>query len=398
MYFKYLGFDLNKNQNVTGNLEAQDLEEAQSILIKKNIVIKKIDNNIITKKSNYIVIYFQKDFLEEFTEKLFYFLISDTELQTALKLMLLDENNKNIKSFIQFILEELNKGNSFYNALVEQKITNIPFYYLESIKIAEENNNIPFVLEKLVEYNEEANDNKDNIKQALTYPAIIFLVSSAVLVFMMTTIVPKIVSMFEKGHKELPNITKHIISVSDFLVNHYITIIYSGILLALGMIFLYKKSIKFKSFIHLFLLKIPVYGELVQNKELGRFLSLLYILLKNNIPSNKSLNIASNIIDNVVLKKEFDKNISYLSDGLSISDAFKNTKYIKKEFINFLFLSDVNNNLMDISKKTSIILKKKNNKTVKKFISVLEPMSMIVIGGMLGTIIIGILLPIFSLG
>jgi len=397
MFFKYFGFDLDSNTNVNGNIEAQDIEEAKEILIKKNIVVKKIDSNEISSKNNYFN-FFQKDFLDEFTEKLFYFLISDIELQTAFKLMLLDEHNKNLKSFIQFLLEKLNQGNSFYSALEEQKIIKIPFYYLESIKIAEENNNIPFVLEKLVEYNEEKNDNKDNIKQALTYPFIILLVASGVLVFMMTSIVPKIVSMFEKGHKELPHITQSIINISDFLVNNYMNLFYSITLLTLTFIISYKKLKYIKSFVHLFLLKIPVYGELVQNKELGRFLSLLYILLKNNIPANKSLNIASNIIDNVILKKEFKNNISYLSDGLSISEAFKNTKYIKKEFINFLFLSDANNNLMDISKKTSMILKKKNTKTVKKFIAVLEPMSMIVIGGMLGTIIIGILLPIFSLG
>jgi type II secretory pathway component PulF len=397
MYFKYYGFDLDNNKDVDGNIEAQDIEEARNILIKKNIVIKKIDNNESSNKNNYFR-FFQEDFLDEFTEKLFYFLISDIELQTAFKLMLLDEHNKNLKSFIQFLLEKLNQGDSFYSALKEQTITKIPFYYLESIKIAEENNNIPFVLEKLVEYNEEKNDNKDNIKQALTYPFIILLVASGVLVFMMTSIVPKIVSMFEKRHKELPNVTQYIINISDFLVNNYIHLLYLSVLTGIILFYSYKKITKFKEFIHLFLLKIPVYGELVQNKELGRFLSLLYILLKNNIPANKSLNIASNIIDNIILKKEFKRNISYLSDGLSISDAFKNTKYIKKEFINFLFLSDANNNLMDISKKTSLILKKKNTKTVKKFIAVLEPMSMIIIGAMLGTIIIGILLPIFSLG
>lgn len=394
--YSYEGLDLQGNEKVSGTIAGASVIEAKSMLEQQNIIVNKIKPlNSATAKYNFFKNYTK--LVNVFTEELYSFLSSGIELKVALGLMKEKTDDKDISKLIDKVLSDLSNGKSFYYSLNNQKIVPFSFYYLESVKIAEENNNIPYVLEKLIEYQENKEADKDSVSQALTYPAIVLAVSSFVLVYLMTSVVPKIVAMFDTNNQELPRITSIVISISEYLTANYIYLTVSLIAIIMLITFLYKFSPKFKYLIHYFFLKVPFIGSLIQNKELGRFLYLLYLLLNAKVPPNKALKLSENIIENLVLKKEFKDNLNLLKDGKSIEDAFKSSKMISKDFLNFIFLSEYNNNMKDIAHKTSQKLSKQSAKRVKRFIAALEPMTMIVVGSIIGVIVISILLPIFNL-
>jgi len=400
MFFNYKGINKNKGTEIKGEIEANSLEEASRKLISQNIIFEKIEEtrNTNKKKSNKKWFVNENKLIYIFITELNQFMQLNVDLKIALKLLSQKEKNNLLKSIYENILYKLESGSSFNSALQEQNLITFPIFITESIKIAEEGNNLKFVFKKLSEYLENISETKDGVLQALLYPVLIFITALLVVSYMLTSIVPKVVQLFQNNHQELPDITIFVISVSNYLQEDGIYILTSIIIISLTIIYFYKKSHFVRYKIDNLFLKIPIYGKLLQNKELSRFLSLLHILLKNNMSTDKALSVAKNIIDNVVLKKEFTEKIALLSTGDSLSNIFSDSKNINEDFLNLMFLSDKNNNLADISKTNSELLSKKNKKVLKTLMTLIEPISMLIVGIFIAIILIAILLPIFTMG
>jgi len=395
MFFSYTGIDKDQKE-INGTIEANTIEEAKSKLENKIIIlnIKKLNNNkifsFLSKKED-------EKFIYLFTEDLYSYLNNNINIKIAINLIKEKKIKLKYKNFLNILLKELSKGNKLTRALKKQNIIYIEEYYLETIKIGENYNNLTNVLKELINYLENKIENKNNILQALTYPLIVLTLSIFVLGYMLIEVFPKIIDMFQKNNQELPELTQIILNISNFLINNYLLLSTFILIIFILNIYLYKNNNKFKETIHKILLKLPLYKDIIQNKELTNFLYLLHLLLKVKIQPNKALLISKNIISNIILKKEFEKNLEQLKNGITIEEAFKKTEILNKDFLNFIYLSDYNNTMKETSFKLSKKLEKTNKQKIKKIITYLEPLTMLFVGTILGIIIISILLPIFTL-
>jgi type II secretory pathway component PulF len=280
MKFKYTAFD-KTGKKQKGIIEADNIQSAKAQL--KNLVIL----DIKPYKSFSFNISFSKKVNKNELSKLFLtlglYLKSSIPLINAIKLTKNQLENPKLIRFLDFVEKEVKEGKSFFNAIESQNIIYIPPYIINSIKVGEESGKLAIVLIEMAKFLKDEDKLFSKTKQALIYPLFIIIVAIFMIGFMLTTVVPKIVKVFENLNQKLPSITVFVINTGNFLKENYLIISISILAIIALFIFSYKKIYKFRFFIDSLMLKIPVVKKIIISKELGRFSYLVYILTSSGV-------------------------------------------------------------------------------------------------------------------
>jgi len=212
MVFSYKGIDKN-GKNISGTIEAQNIDNAKFKLKQKKILIEsiKVKKSFTFKKINFR--YKIKPLeLAIISRNLSIYLNSGITISVALKLLSQNyKNNKRLFAFFDSILSYLDEGKNFYTALTLQKIITLPEFYLQSIKVSEEGGMLKEVLSELSIYLKEQDRIKKQLISSLTYPSFIIIISIFMVGFMLSFIVPKITAIFAQTGQKLPKITEFVI-------------------------------------------------------------------------------------------------------------------------------------------------------------------------------------------
>ena len=394
MYFKYKAYD-KSGKKISGKIEADDIDIAKSKL--KDLIL--ID--IKPTKNLSLNISFSKTIPKIKLAKLFttlgLYLKSGITLINAIKLTKNQQEDIKIEKFLNYLYKEISEGKTLSNALKSQKIIKLPNFIISSFQIGEESSTLDIVMIKMANFLKTEHQIEAKSKQALIYPFFIVIVSIFMVAFMLTTVVPKIVKVFSNLHQELPNITKIVISSGNFLQNNWI--ILSS--LVLGAIFLfsfsYKKIEKFKYFIDSLALKTPLISKIIEAKEIGRFTYLTYILTHSGINYIQAIKLSSNTIENSKIKKIFDTALDEVVEGKKFSVALAKAGFWDKSFLQALSLAEETSDVSNIMQNLSEIYFEENENRINTFLSLLEPMLIIIVGGVIGFIVTALLLPMFSM-
>ena len=391
MKFKYKAFN-KEGKKIKGIIEASDINEAKEKL--SNLYILEIKPTFSFNLS------FKKVKKSEISKVLYtlgLYLKSSIPLKKALNLAKNQTQNPKIEKFLSFIQKEIESGKSFKAALDSQNIINLPSYISNSINIAENSGKLDIILIELSKFLKDEEKIASKTTQALMYPLFIISVSIVLLIVMLTTIVPKIVTIFKNLNKNLPSSTEFVLNLSAFMQKNYMIILAVFIFFILAFKILYSKSQKFKLLIDSFLLKIPITKNLITSKELGRFSYMLYTLTSSGVNFINALNMAINTIQNEKIKLYFQKALQEVIEGKKLSTSLKKFNFYDKNFIESIALAEESGEIENILKNISeIYLEEYENKT-NILLSLLEPIMMVIIGGIIGFIVTAMLLPIFSM-
>ena len=391
MKFKYKAFN-KEGKKIKGIIEASDINEAKEKL--SNLYILEIKPTFSFNLS------FKKVKKSEISKVLYtlgLYLKSSIPLKKALNLAKNQTQNPKIEKFLSFIQKEIESGKSFKSALDSQNIINLPSYISNSINIAENSGKLDIILIELSKFLKDEEKIASKTTQALMYPLFIVSVSIVLLIVMLTTIVPKIVTIFKNLNKDLPSSTEFVLNLSAFMQKNYMIILAVFIFFILAFKILYSKSQKFKLLIDSFLLKIPITKNLITSKELGRFSYMLYTLTSSGVNFINALNMAINTIQNEKIKFYFQKALQEVIEGKKLSTSLKKFNFYDKNFIESIALAEESGEIENILKNISeIYLEEYENKT-NILLSLLEPIMMVIIGGIIGFIVTAMLLPIFSM-
>ena len=394
MIFKYKAYD-KSGKKISSKIEADSIKEAKNKLTDYIIIeikpIKKLNLNISFSSK------ISKLKLSRTLHTLGLYLNSGISIINSLKLTKNQQEDIKLEKFLEYLYQEINKGKSFYNALNSQKILKLPNYIISSIKIGEESSKLDVVLIEMSEYLKIESKIESKSKQALIYPLFIFIVSIFMVVFMLTTIVPKIMKVFNTMHQHLPPITQFVINSSNFLKHNYLSISFIIIMIIISFIFSYKKIYKVRYLIDSFLLKLPIISNMIQAKELSRFTYLLFILTNSGINFVQSLNLATNTLENEKIKLIFDKALQEVIKGKKFSISLSKVGFWDKTFLQSIALAEETSNISSIMKNLSEIYFEENEVRINTLLSLLEPVMIILIGGIVGFIVTALLLPMFSI-
>ncbi len=341
-----------------------------------------------------------QDNLALFCRELSTYLKSGMTIITALKLMIDGhKNSKKFHLFLNSILNLIEEGNSLNMTLNTQKVYDIPLFFSRSIKVAENSGTLKEVLLKMGDFFSFQTKLKKDLGTALAYPLFMVIISLIMVSVMIVFIIPKVTSIFVETNQELPALTKFVLGVSDFLTDNYILLT----IFIVAIVVIFKLSYKFIEFfkymIDRFTLMIPLVGSLTHNFQIGRFSYVTAIMLKSGVSFAEAIKLSVGVVDNIALKKILSEASTKVVEGNRFSTALAISKnsLIKKNFLQSLAVGEESSEVPAVLDNISTLYFEENSDKTKLMLSLIEPILMLVVGGIVGIIVAAMLLPIFSL-
>ncbi len=391
MKFKYVGFN-KEGKKVKGIIEASDIQEAKQKL--SDIAITDIKQ-----KRGFNISFgsVKKSELAKILNVIGLYLKASIPLKKAINLAKNQTQNQKLQKFLSFIEDEIKEGKTLSEAIKNQKIIKLPPYIIHSIQIAQNSSNLDLILIENAKFLQEEDKINSKSTQALIYPSFIIIISLILVIVMMNTVVPKIIKIFQNLNQNLPTVTKITISISHFLQNNYILLSVGFIIALLAFSFAYKKVLFFRKIIDSLILKTPLLKRLSISKNLGRFSSLTYTLTNSGIHFMNAVNLASKTIDNEILKEKFQKALNEVLEGKKLSTSLKKQNFPDISFIEAIALIEETGESKNIMQNLKEIYLQEYRSKVSILLSLLEPIMILIVGGVIGFIVISMLLPIFSM-
>ncbi len=399
MLFKYKGMT-KQGKSAKGTIEASSIDEAKQKLKAQGIFYQDISESSQINIKNFSQRQMPGPLLSSFAKELSSYLNSGMTVLTAIKLIEgQHKNEKKYTSFLASLRTMIEEGKSLYHALASQSVYSMPDFFLQSINVAGQSGKMVPVLIQMGTFFSSQAKVKKQVSNAMAYPLFIFIVAILMTGFLIAVVVPKITGIFADTGQELPDITKFVLGVSDFLTNNYIAII-AGFL---GTIFAFKLAYKhiygFKKAYDSFMLKMPVIGELIQNHELGRFSYILSLMLDSGVSYAHAVKLATTTFSNAAMKESFESASERVIEGNKLSTSLQRGKGVlpKRNFMQALALGEESSEVASILSNVAALYREENDDRLKMLLSLLEPFMMLFIGLVVGVIVAAMLLPIFSM-
>ncbi len=299
------------------------------------------------------------------------------------------------KSFNQLIYELL-KGENLSDAMMAQGET-YPKLLINMVKTAEMTGDLPSILDDMADYYTSMERTKKQMISAMIYPSVVLVLAFAVLIFMLTYLVPQFSGMFAENDATLPALTLAIIGISDFIKTNYIILIIAIIGIILIFVYLYKKVISFKTMIQTILMHIPVIKNIIIYNEISNFTKTFASLINHGVFITDSMEILSKVTNNEVYKRIINKTLVNLAKGDSISSAFKGEWAIPIVAYEMLVTGENTGQLGLMMEKVADHFQLLHKTIIDQMKSLLEPIMICFLAVVVGVILISIVQPMFSI-
>ena len=317
-------------------------------------------------------------------------------LVQSLNVIITQTVNPQFKKTLAQVKEEVNEGNSLAQSISHYPAVFSPFY-VNMVRAGEASGTLNVVLDRLADFNESQQIMRGKIRAALTYPAFMFIIGSAVLFFMTTFIVPKITGIFEEMHQSLPGITIVLIAVSNFFRFYWFLIILFIAVLVLGLRHYFTKTIKGQYHWDRLTITVPFIGALIHRMAMARFSRTLGTLLQSGVPLLTALAIVKNVVDNRLIADVINKASGDVEEGQSLSGTLGQSPLIPPLMIQMIAVGEQSGNLEAMLYKVANSYESEVESNITVMTSMLEPLMILVMGLFVAFIVLSILLPIFEM-
>lgn len=317
-------------------------------------------------------------------------------LTDAVKVLAEQDKRKKYKSVYDAVIYELTMGETFSESLNKQGKV-FPALLINMIKSAEMIGNIEGTLDEMSAYYQEVEDTKRAVISALAYPCIVLVFAIAIVVFMLTYIVPQFVDVYESMNAELNQVTVITLNISAFLQNEYMTIIEVVVATILIYTYLYKKVKAFRAMMQHIFMKLPVVGNLIIYKEISLFARTFATLNKNNVLLTDSIDILGKITSNEIYKSIMYRTVNNLLKGEKMSETFKDNWAVPQVAYYMILTGESTGELATMLDKVGDYYQKMQKNSVNMIKTFIEPIMIIFLALIVGFILIAIVVPMFGM-
>ncbi len=330
-----------------------------------------------------------------FTDELSTLLSSGLPLDRSLRILMdLTRDNKLLHRIIGQVLHEVKGGASLADAL-EQQPGLFGRFYLNMIRAGETGGDLAEVLKRLAVYLEQHQALKNSVATALIYPAILLIMSLSSLFVMLTFVVPQFSEMFESAGKALPLPTQIVVALADFLQRWWGVLLF--ILFAVGVYFRQQwTDPEQKKIWDVRLLKLPLLGEILVQKEMANLSRTLGTLLGNGVSMLKALSIVRETVSNSAVADTLDAALLKLKHGKSLSAALAESAFFPQLAVQMIRMGEESGRLDEMLLRLADNYDKHLRTAIERMLALLEPALIIILGLMIAGIIVSILLAILS--
>ena len=268
--------------------------------------------------------------------------------------------------------------------------------YVNMVRAGEASGALDLVLVRLADYTERAAALRSKVRSAMTYPVVAGMVSFGILFFLLSYVVPKVTRIFAETKQALPPMTVILLAISRIASDYWWVLV--GI--AIAVVVAVRLSIRTEKGRLRFdraQLRIPYFGKLLKKVALARFARTLSTLLLGGIPLLQSLDIVKHVVNNSVLKNAIDEGRNSIREGQSVADPLKRSGLFPPLLVHMIAVGEKSGELEQMLSRAADAYDNEVEASVSALTSIMEPVMIIFMGGVVLFIVMAILLPIFQM-
>ena len=338
-----------------------------------------------------------------FTRQLATLIDAGLPLLKGLTVLAKQEKNLVLKNSIIQIADSVQGGSTFSEAMgqhprIFQKL------YVSMVKAGEIGGVLELVLTRLAEFQEKAQKLKNKIKSAMTYPLVVLAIALLILVFLLTTIVPKFAKIFQDmlgENEQLPGLTMGVMAASKFLMDMFVPpTLWFTLVLIFGIgsgWWALNNTVKGIDFMDRMKLKLPIFGDIAKKGAIARFTHTLGTLVTSGVPILQALNITKETAGNVVLADAITKVHDAVKEGESIVSPLEASGVFPPMVISMVDVGEETGQLPEMLLKVAEVYDDEVDNAVDSLTSLLEPIMIVILAFIVGTIVIALFLPLIKI-
>lgn len=330
-----------------------------------------------------------------FTRQLASLLESNLPLEQAFDALMEQAERPYLRDLIASIRAEVMSGSSLSDALARHP-RDFADIYRALVASGEQIGQLAGVLSRLADYVERRNALVQKVRLAFTYPAIVTIVAFAIVIFLLTYVVPQIVSVFANTKQQLPFLTRAMLAISDFVRNW-------GWLVALivtGAFLLWRRSLRdpdAKMRWHRWLLNAPMIGRFQRSLNTSRFASTLAITISSGVPILRALQTSRDTLSNVAMRQQVEEATASVREGVSLARALSTHKHFPPMLVHMIRAGEVTGELPAMLNRASQMQEQDLERRALTIAGLLEPVLILAMGVVVLLIVLAVLMPIMEM-
>ena len=395
-HYNYRAKEKSTGKIVKGSIQAENERLAGRLIVEQGLIPESIveegKTNPFVKMNNIIT---AKDHIT-FTRQLATLIGAGLPLSSSLRTVVEQTENKGMKAVGEEILASAESGKSLYESFsAHPDVFN--GVYLALIKAGEKSGTLDLALKRLADQEEQDAAMIGKIRGALVYPAIILVVIIAVLLFMMFAVVPQVRDLYTDMGEELPVITQTLVNMTDFVVNFWWLILLIVIGAAAGTFYYVKRTQSGRRMADAFKIHVPLFGILFRKLYVARFARTAEMLLSTGVPMVDSISIAISSVSNSVVEDEYMKSVELIKGGKSLTESLADLKYMLPLIPQMAGIGEESGKIDEMLGKAATVYENELYDQINNISTMIEPILMVIMAGLIGVVVGGTLLPIYSL-
>ncbi|WP_203333127.1 type II secretion system F family protein [Planococcus beigongshangi] len=303
--------------------------------------------------------------------------------------------SKPLRKTLTSIDEDLRKGNSLSDSLGKHPKIFEPLT-VNLIKAGELSGNIDESLDRLATYYDKAYQTRQKVKSAMSYPLVVGVLAIGVVIFLLSSIVPMFADMFMGFGGELPMLTQIVMMASDLVLQFWYLLVLAGLGFALG-IWMMKRNEQGRMILDTLMLRMPVFGRMLKKSALARMTRTLSSLFSSSVPILQALTMVEKVVGNEVMSKVILASRDSLERGGSLTEPMKNHWAFPPLIPHMIQIGEQTGSLDHMLDKVADFYEKEVEAETDRLKALIEPLMIVVLAGLVGTIVMSIMLPMFEM-
>ncbi len=395
--FKYTGTDKDGKERI-GTIDAVSRDVAISALQRRGLIVTSVASaekkSLFDKDLEFFSRIKQKEIVLLSQEIMTLFEAQVSALR-AFRLLAAESDNPALQKVLTEIANDLQSGSNISDALAKHPKVFSKFY-INMVRSGEETGKLDETFAFLAEYIDKSYTVTTKARNALIYPAFVIVTFIAVMVLMLTTVIPKLSAILEESGNKIPTYTKFVIGLSNFLSN-YILLILVGIVLGGVFLYRYATTQEGKQYMARARLNIPYVGDLYRKLYMSRLADSLSTTLKSGISFVRGIEIAGTVIGDPVYEQILKKVAEDVRTGHSAEDAFSKHPEFPGILVAMIKVGEETVDLSNILSTIAKFYRREVENAISTLISLIEPLMIVMLGLGVGLLLASVLVPIYNI-
>ena len=390
--YEFEGRHMESEQIVRGEVVAKDEQDARAKLARRRVKVislhkkKKVREKKIT----------QGD-ITVFTRQLATMMKAGLPVMQAFDIVAKGHSNAAMTKLLMEVRNDIEQGTSMANAFRKHP-KYFDAFYCNLVEAGEAGGVLESLLDKLAVYKEKTLAIKKKIKSALTYPIAVVVVAIVLVMIMMMFVLPEFKKVYDGMNAPMPALTQFMMGISDFMVAWGWLVIIIMIAAVAGFIQWHKRSPDLQKRVDGMLLKMPIFGNIVEKGTIARWARTTATLFTAGVPLVEALDSVGGASGNIIYEEATRSIRNQVNQGTSLTTAMSSTDLFPNMVLQMTSIGEESGALDDMLNKAAEFYEEEVDNAVATLSSLMEPIIMVVLGSIIGVILVAMYLPLFNLG